>query len=386
MEPRLDSGDLVRVLDAVRALHGALGAAAFRQRLVETVADLVRCDSVSYNEVDPSRGLAMAVTSPDPLPVHPGRDLGSLLEAFARLAHEHPVIRYVSRTGDGSARTIADHWSRSEFHRSRLYREVYRWLDVEHQLSVTLPTVRPRVIGIALNRSGSRRPFDGRDRAVLNLMRPHLVQAYQRTVDAERIAQLLAGSRGALAASGASVVLVTAGPPVELTEGALVELFRYFGRPSPSDPLPERVRRWMELQRGTTVAGGAADPRGLLSPSRSEVAGVTATVRLLPTGDVTALIITTERTASASLAPLGLSRRETEVLRLVARGLTNEGIGRRMGIAPATVKKHLEHCYRKLGVGSRAAAVALAADILAHDAARSADPVLRPDRGDGPIR
>jgi DNA-binding CsgD family transcriptional regulator len=48
--------------------------------------------------------------------------------------------------------------------------------------------------------------------------------------------------------------------------------------------------------------------------------------------------------------------REREVLTLVAEGLTNREIGRRLGISPGTVRSHLEHAYPKLGVSTRTAA------------------------------
>ncbi|MBL5975309.1 MAG: DNA-binding response regulator [Candidatus Leucobacter sulfamidivorax] len=56
----------------------------------------------------------------------------------------------------------------------------------------------------------------------------------------------------------------------------------------------------------------------------------------------------------------GLSGREIEVLRLVADGASNSGIGSRLHISDATVKSHLVHVYTKLGVSSRTAAVAAA--------------------------
>jgi DNA-binding NarL/FixJ family response regulator len=52
--------------------------------------------------------------------------------------------------------------------------------------------------------------------------------------------------------------------------------------------------------------------------------------------------------------------RELEVLRLVARGLTNRAIGRQLSISEATVKTHLVHAFDKLGVDDRTAAVTVA--------------------------
>ncbi|WP_010532827.1 response regulator [Brachybacterium squillarum] len=57
-----------------------------------------------------------------------------------------------------------------------------------------------------------------------------------------------------------------------------------------------------------------------------------------------------------------LSARETEVLRLVADGATNNEIAAQLHISDATVKSHLVHIYTKLDVPSRTAAVATARD------------------------
>jgi HD-GYP domain-containing protein (c-di-GMP phosphodiesterase class II) len=60
--------------------------------------------------------------------------------------------------------------------------------------------------------------------------------------------------------------------------------------------------------------------------------------------------------------PAGLTDREVEVLCLVARGLPNRAVGRRLFISPKTVGHHIEHIYQKLGVSSRAAAAMFAAE------------------------
>lgn len=54
--------------------------------------------------------------------------------------------------------------------------------------------------------------------------------------------------------------------------------------------------------------------------------------------------------------PAGLTSREVEILRLLARGLQNKQIARRLQITPKTVGNHVQHIYAKIGVSSRAAA------------------------------
>lgn len=59
-----------------------------------------------------------------------------------------------------------------------------------------------------------------------------------------------------------------------------------------------------------------------------------------------------------------VSPRELDVLRLVRDGLTNAQAARRLGIAEATVAKHLEHVFARTGARSRTQAVALCAALL----------------------
>jgi NarL family two-component system response regulator YdfI len=57
---------------------------------------------------------------------------------------------------------------------------------------------------------------------------------------------------------------------------------------------------------------------------------------------------------------VALTAREIEILRELARVGRNGAIAEKLGIAERTVKAHLESIYMKLGVESRAAAVAAA--------------------------
>lgn len=92
----------------------------------------------------------------------------------------------------------------------------------------------------------------------------------------------------------------------------------------------------------------------LLHAIRTVGAGRTA----LPT-DLLRLAIT----PSAGPSPSDLSRltpRESQVLELVAQGLTNKAIGRALGIGPGTVKVHVEKLIAKLNVTDRTQAAVLA--------------------------
>lgn len=58
--------------------------------------------------------------------------------------------------------------------------------------------------------------------------------------------------------------------------------------------------------------------------------------------------------------PMGLTRRELEVLALIPTGDSNTAIGARLGIGAATIATHVERVIRKVGVPNRTAAAVLA--------------------------
>ncbi|MFJ9929587.1 MULTISPECIES: response regulator [Streptomyces] len=96
-----------------------------------------------------------------------------------------------------------------------------------------------------------------------------------------------------------------------------------------------------------------ADPEDLAAAVRTAAAGRTT---LAPT--------VAERLMNRLRAPgTALTRRETEVLALVADGLSNQAVARRLHLTEGTVKSHLARVYAKLGVESRTAAVATATDL-----------------------
>jgi DNA-binding CsgD family transcriptional regulator len=63
------------------------------------------------------------------------------------------------------------------------------------------------------------------------------------------------------------------------------------------------------------------------------------------------------RERPSSALPPSLTVQERRVLHHLATGLSNAEIAGRLVVSPATVRKHLENAYRKLGVSNRLAAV-----------------------------
>lgn len=64
-----------------------------------------------------------------------------------------------------------------------------------------------------------------------------------------------------------------------------------------------------------------------------------------------------------ALAQLGITRREHEVLGLLAAGLSNKDIARRLGLSPNTVKTHVAKVYEKLEAARRTDAVLRAREL-----------------------
>jgi len=105
------------------------------------------------------------------------------------------------------------------------------------------------------------------------------------------------------------------------------------------------------------------DRRTLFDTIRAAVRGETL---LRP--DILARLLSPSETPAATTArqaargeSLALSEREMEVLQAVARGERSKEVAARLGISERTVKAHLASIYNKLGVDSRAAAIATAA-------------------------
>ena len=73
-------------------------------------------------------------------------------------------------------------------------------------------------------------------------------------------------------------------------------------------------------------------------------------------------ITVAKRVALACAWPKGLTDREAEVIRLVARGRTNKEIAALLDVSPKTVQHHVAHAYDKIGVESRAGAALFATE------------------------
>ena len=119
-----------------------------------------------------------------------------------------------------------------------------------------------------------------------------------------------------------------------------------------SEELRAELTAALRRSRAFQVVASAASEDGL--PATAEV----ILVAHASEGDATPTA--SERPLDRSTAPpLPLTSRERDVLALLADGLGNKQIAARLGISPNTVKTHLELLFERLGVSSRAEAVAV---------------------------
>jgi len=59
----------------------------------------------------------------------------------------------------------------------------------------------------------------------------------------------------------------------------------------------------------------------------------------------------------SSLRDAGLSAREQEILKLIAKGVTTKSVALQLGISPSTVNNHIQHVLNKLGASNRLDAI-----------------------------
>ena len=111
---------------------------------------------------------------------------------------------------------------------------------------------------------------------------------------------------------------------------------------SRTEPRPHRPAR--------TVDDAAAELRAEVKAGRMDGQAVAAV-----------LAAAGHRTSRSPARPAGLTGREIEVLRLLARGLSNKEIAERLFISRRTASHHIEHIYAKTGTANRALASLFAA-------------------------
>jgi HD-GYP domain-containing protein (c-di-GMP phosphodiesterase class II)/DNA-binding CsgD family transcriptional regulator len=125
--------------------------------------------------------------------------------------------------------------------------------------------------------------------------------------------------RPALDAAAAAAALRGEAKAGRLTEEAVAAVLAVVGQDAGADSWPAREANWLAEEADWQAEPAGQEP-GL--PAR----------------------------------PAGLSARECEVLRLIARGMATKQVARQLGISPKTCDHHIQRMYRKIGLSTRAGA------------------------------
>ncbi len=286
---------------------------------------------------------------------------------------EHPILHHMPQTLNGVYK-VSDFISQKKLQcLEGFYQQFLRPFGLEDQMVFFLPNANSgswsefsqtdaTLVGFALHRP--QRSFTERDRLILNLLRPHLFQAYCNAQHYQQLQQDLSQLQQSLNHLGL-VILDNKGQVQLVTTQAVVWLESYFSKPTCSLQLPDHLWAWVKHQ-GTCFTNKSDLPKACL-PLRIQQSGKQLVIRLVveQLGE-RYLLLLEEQTLSLlnSLELLGLSQRETEILFWVIQGRDNKAIAAQLSVHKSTVRKHLESIYRKLEVQSRTEAIAQALEKL----------------------
>jgi len=195
---------------------------------------------------------------------------------------------------------------------------------------------------------------------VLARMNVHLQGARRARQEAQQAGQ----ARNALDAFGYASITVRLPEGRVIWQTALARdlLLRYCGTSAPQAPpavldwlarhLPDAQQRQVEPPALSIALGPSALSLRLHQQTGHDDDGDDWLIIMRELSDTTVI--------EAMSLSLKLTAREAEVLYWVVKGKTNRDIGEIVGSSPATVKKHLERVYVKLGVETRTAAAGVA--------------------------
>jgi DNA-binding CsgD family transcriptional regulator len=325
--PALASRDTERLLRFVAEAESLGGADPFTPELLVELGRLVQADWIGYNELDCVRRRMLFYVQ------RPGdQDAGDSLDAESwKLLEEHPICLQHER-GDFRTLKLSDFMTRRELRRTRLYDEWFKPYAIEYELELAIPSPLWHTRTFSFDRDGGR-DFSERDRLVLDLLKPHLERLWREARTRRLLEAALDVLDGASEADPRGVVLLGSNREIEFASPPARRLLQKFF-PETGAGLPAPLEDWL----GSGATGPLIRRRGgrELAVERSR-----GTLLL-----------------EESQSQIPLTAREREVLQWVARGKTNADIARLLWLSPATVRKHLENVYAKLGVRTRTAAVA----------------------------
>ena len=154
------------------------------------------------------------------------------------------------------------------------------------------------------------------------------------------------------------------------------------GLTAPALPIPARVIAAADCYHAMTE-DRAHRPALTGDAAAGEVRSIARRGLIDPDGAEAVLVAAGHRRRRRRQYPGGLTRREVEVLRLAAQGLTTRQIAQRLVITAKTADHHIQHIYAKIGVSTRGAAALFASE---HDLVRPLGEASTPGEGGQPAK
>jgi DNA-binding CsgD family transcriptional regulator len=330
--------DFRAALDFLGEVYDCDDREEFRAAMLPGLRRLVPAEHFSYNEI---AEVLAAIVEPE-LPGWAG-------PVWKAHAGENPILRRYLRTRDGRTMRFSDVMAQKEFRATPLFENFYRPLGIDHQIAFILPSTPELTVAVALSRG--RRDFDERDRGLMELTRPHLIQAYRAAALRESLRATVSGMRSWIDAEGTAMVLLGDDGTVRFCSAAAALLIEesFASTLEAGRPLPEPLADWM----------GTGQPEGSIPLAARE--GSLLLRRLRSDGRTVLILDDAGRVLSKeALVEFGLTPREAAVLNELGQGRGTDEAARALGIRPRTVAKHMQAVHAKLGVTSRAQAVATA--------------------------
>ena len=343
----------------MRALYAVRDKQSFVTHLAASLSTLLSGEVCSYNEIDPVAQTAWYAYSPSDYEV-----IKDGMAILGRYADQCPLVGHMQSSAGGEARRMSDFLSMAQFQRRDIYHEFYKPMKIPFTLATSLPNIHGAVIALGLHRE--RKDFSEQDRLMLDLLQPHIVQAFQNAQTVSRMNQEMAARDCALDQLNRGIVGVTAAGKVQWATPKGWELLQRYvcHHPVRNGHLPEGIVEWLRRNRirERDLAGAPMPPHPLIIQHGER----SLRLHFISEGTGALLLLDEccDRFPREALLDRGLTPRETDVLSWMVQGKTNIEIGQILGASPRTIQKHVERIFVKVGIETRTAAVAIVHELM----------------------
>ena len=334
------TGHVARIGKFLREIYAFQDMPSLQQTIIEGLGDLVSGDNIFIggHDMEHTRITGCAVRHLFETP--------DFLTIVNSCVGEHPLWEAI-RTGGQTTRCISEHASAHRWENTALYQEALGREGVRDHLSVEFGDRSRRLMSVGVFRSS--RGFSTRDHETMRYLIPHLGQA----LDNAR----LAGEAAIFSGDAGLMGVIHLDPdarPHDIHSATQAALNRFFpGSGFLDGKLPAEIARWITASKGL-LDRGALESRA--SPLRVRNATHLLELRVLRQRLEPGYLVTIRLSQLTPHTPPEFTPRETEVLHWLREGKRNDEIAIILGMGVTTVKTHLKHIYRKLGVENRIAA------------------------------